>query len=244
MSKSGGQMQEERKSFKEMVAEAKVGFQNAIKDKKRWITCGIELVLVVLLILADLITKKYIYGACLTRGKIDIIHGVLSLVPVRNTGASFGMLSGKTTYLTVVSTICAVFLFFFIFYTYKRRNLWLRSALILITAGAIGNIVDRIAFGYVRDFIYFELIDFAVFNFADSCLTVGTIVLLIYILFFYGKEEQEKAKARSKQTPAVPPAENNSIVVPEAVADKKDEDAPQDNDEKADTVTEKSDGEI
>ena len=66
----------------------------------------------------------------------------------------------------------------------------MRSALILILAGAVGNIVDRIALGYVRDFIYFELIDFAVFNFADSCLTVGTIVLIIYLLFFYSKDEK------------------------------------------------------
>ncbi len=189
-------MQEEKKSLKEVFAEAKVGFKKEIVNKKRWLTCGIELAIVVALIIIDLFTKKYIYGLCLEKGKINIIKGVLSLVPVKNTGASFGMLSDHTLYLTILSSICAVFLIFFIFYIYKRRNLWLRSALILITAGAIGNIVDRIALGYVRDFIYFELINFAVFNFADSCLTVGTIVLLIYIIFFYGKEEQELAKQK------------------------------------------------
>ena len=65
MSGSGGQMQEEKKSFKEITAEAKIGFKNGIADKKRWMACGIELLLVVLLIVVDLITKKYVYGACL-----------------------------------------------------------------------------------------------------------------------------------------------------------------------------------
>lgn len=236
-------MEEEKKSFKEIVSEAKVGFKEGIADKKRWMVCGIELLIVVLLIVVDLITKKYVYGACVEKGKIDIIHGVLSLVPVENTGASFGMLSGKTTYLTIVSTICAVVLFFFIFYTYKRRNLWLRSALILITAGAIGNIIDRIALGYVRDFIYFELINFAVFNFADSCLTVGTVVLLIYIIFFYGKEEQELAKARAKQNAVIPSVESERIVVPEAVADEKEE-APSTEERSEEQSTKEDDGNV
>lgn len=209
---------EEKKSFKDVLSEAKVNFSREIVNKKRWLVCLIELLIIGVLIAVDMLTKEYIYGACLEKGKIDIISGVFSLIPVQNTGASFGMLSGKTTYLTVVSTICAVFLLFFIFYTYKRKNPWLRSALILITAGAIGNIIDRIAFGYVRDFIYFELIDFAVFNFADSCLTVGTIVLLIYIIFFYGKEEQEKSKKlQQPQTPAAQEKQENSIVTSDAV---------------------------
>ncbi len=182
-------MKEEKKSFKEMLAESKKAFKVEVRNKKRWLFCGIELLFVLVLIAADMLTKEYVYGACLDH-KINIIDGVISFVAVENTGASFGMLSDKTLYLTIVSTVCAAVLIFFIFYSYKYRNLWLRSSLILITAGAIGNIVDRILLGYVRDFIYFELIDFAVFNFADSCLTVGTIVMIVYILFFYSKDQK------------------------------------------------------
>lgn len=228
-------MQEEKKPFKQVLSETKGSLKTAVADKKRWLVCGIELLIVAALIVIDLITKKYVYGACLERQKINIIPGVLSLVPVQNTGASFGMLSGKTFYLTVVSAICAAFLLVFIFYTYKRRNLWLRSALILITAGAIGNIIDRIALGYVRDFIYFELINFAVFNFADSCLTVGTIVLLIYIIFFYGKEEQDAAKMRAqkqKQVAIENAQKEERIVVPEAVISEKEEEKPQSEENK------------
>ena len=182
---------QEKKKFKEILTETKQDLLVAVKDKKRWLKCLIEICIAAALVAIDLITKKYVYGACETNGKINIIEGVLSFTAVKNTGAGFGIFSDKTMLLTVISLICSVVLFLFIFYSYNYKNLWLRSALILILAGAVGNIVDRFALGYVRDFIYFELINFAVFNFADSCLTVGTIVLVIYIIFFYTKEEKK-----------------------------------------------------
>lgn len=190
---------QEKNAFKDFLTETKNGFTIAVKDKKRWLVCGIELLIVVALIIVDLLTKKYVYGYCSEQEDIILIKGVLRFHAVENTGASFGIFANHTMALTIVSLICAVVLFLFIFYSYPRRNLWLRSALILILAGAIGNIVDRLALGYVRDFIYFELINFAVFNFADSCLTVGTIVLIVYMLFFYSKEEKEINEKKTKE---------------------------------------------
>ena len=83
----------------------------------------------------------------------------------------------------------------------------------MITAGAIGNVIDRFALGYVRDMVYFELIDFAVFNFADSCLTIGTALLIIYILFMYTKES-EKLHNEKKEALQAENAVNNSSEVP------------------------------
>jgi signal peptidase II len=63
----------------------------------------------------------------------------------------------------------------------------------LIIAGGIGNIIDRVKFGYVRDFVYLEIIDFAVFNVADSCLTIGCILIIIYVLWdFFSTTKKEK----------------------------------------------------
>jgi signal peptidase II len=196
-----------RKSLKNFQKD----FQTAVKDKKRWFTCLIELLISAALVAVDLITKEYIYGYCNRNGKINVIKGVFSFTCVENTGASFGIFSDSPTALTIVSVICACALVVFMFYSYPRRNLWLRSALILILAGAVGNIVDRIILGYVRDFIYFELINFAVFNFADSCLTVGTIVLIIYILFFYSKEEKEIQDKREAQRKAAAKTDNPQV---------------------------------
>jgi signal peptidase II len=187
---------EDRKEFKQTLKELKVDFKVAVKDKKRWIFGLIELAIVAVIILTDLLTKKYIYGYCFYEGDIVIIKNIIRFTAVENTGASFGIFKDKTTLLTITSTICSLFLVIFLFYSYPRRNRLLRSSLIMITGGAIGNIVDRIALGYVRDFVYFELIDFAVFNLADSFLTIGTILLLIYVIFFFGKEEDELKKAK------------------------------------------------
>lgn len=150
---------------------------------------------------ADLLTKEYVYGYADTHGKIKLIKDVLSFTAVTNTGASFGIFGDSTAALTVVSLVCAIVLFVFILISVKTRHPLLRSALVLILAGAVGNMVDRFAFGYVRDFIYFELIDFAVFNVADSALTVGTILLIIYIIFFYKVKEDKDKKAKEIAKP-------------------------------------------
>lgn len=150
----------------------------------------IELFFVGLVIALDLITKATIYEKVFNDGKMNLINGVLSFFAVQNTGASFGIFDDKTIVLTIVSAVSAIGLLVFLIVSIKERNLMLRIALILIIGGAIGNLIDRVALGYVRDFIYFELINFAVFNVADSALTIGTILLVIYVLFFYKQKEK------------------------------------------------------
>ena len=66
--------------------------------------------------------------------------------------------------------------------------------MILLIAGGLGNIIDRLALGYVRDWLYFELIDFAVFNLADTGLCVGCALLIIYVIFFYKPEDKKKGE--------------------------------------------------
>lgn len=152
----------------------------------------IELLLIGVVLAIDLLTKEFIYGKVYEQGKMNLIKGVLSFTAVENTGASFGIFKDKTIILTIVSAISAAGLIVFLICTIKSRNLLLRSSLILIIGGAVGNLIDRAALGYVRDFVYFELIDFAVFNLADSALTIGTILLMIYVLFFYKEKEVQK----------------------------------------------------
>ncbi len=193
-------MNNEKKEFKDAIKELRGDFKTAVKDKKRWLVCAIELLLAGAVILIDFITKILIYNHCDEKGDIILIPKVLRFTAVENTGASFGIFQNQTAALTIVSAICAILLVIFIFYSYPRRNKLLRASLIMITGGAIGNLIDRIALGFVRDFVYFELIDFAVFNFADSFLTVGTALLIIYVLFFFGKEEEEKHKKKLKES--------------------------------------------
>ncbi|MDY3716667.1 MAG: signal peptidase II, partial [Blautia sp.] len=75
----------------------------------------------------------------------------------------------------------------------------LRLLSYFITAGAIGNLIDRVRLGYVVDFIYFSLIDFPVFNVADIYVTGSMILLILLVLFFYKNEEDFAFLARSKK---------------------------------------------
>ena len=142
----------------------------------------IEIIILIGVVVIDIATK--VLAALFMQDKIPLIDGVLSFIYVENTGASFGILKGQRWLFVALTAISLVA---FIFWLIKNRNAHklARLAIILIAGGAIGNLFDRLVYGYVRDFIYFELINFPVFNIADSALTIGIILLMVYVLFIY-----------------------------------------------------------
>lgn len=164
--------------------------------KKIIIKLFLELLFIGLLISLDLLTKIYIYGPIsFGEGDIILIPGVLRFTSVENTGASFGIFANHTIILSIVSLITIIGAIVAQVLTInKLKSPLFRIALSLIVAGGIGNLIDRFTLSYVRDFIYFELIDFAVFNIADSCLTIGCILLIIFIIFDYGRSAFKKDK--------------------------------------------------
>lgn len=164
--------------------------------RKNALYLGVEALVMLAYLALDLLTKEFIYGP-IAAGEPDIIliDGVLRFTAVENTGASFGIFSDATNVLLAVALITSVVLLLVWVFSVKERNGFLRAALILMLAGAVGNIVDRIAFGFVRDFVYFELIDFAVFNFADSGLCVGCGCMIVYIIFFYRPDKKTDKNA-------------------------------------------------
>jgi len=95
---------------------------------------------------------------------------------VFNTGAAFGILKGFNIPLLILSLIVLIFC---IFYYFKERKL--RLPLILVISGIIGNSIDRIMFGYVRDFIDIGIFNFPVFNLADSYNVIGVALLIIML---------------------------------------------------------------
>ena len=186
--------------------------------KKRWWIMLIEFAVVAIILVADLVSKQYVCDFLKTQPGLyyNFIDKFISLQYTENTGAGFGVLSGNTVALTVITIIVVVGLFGYLFLAQKQSE-WLRISLIFISAGGIGNVVDRIGLGYVRDFIRFTFWpDFAIFNIADSFVTVGAgilIVVLIVMLVQEGKkgkkafEEEQAAKGDIPVTPAVDPYE-------------------------------------
>lgn len=148
-------------------------------------------ILAVLLILVDQITK------ILTRVHVDLgesvpfIPHVLELTYIKNTGAAFSILEEHTWLLTVFSAIIVLVIAWLVLKKFFTNWLGMLSAT-LILAGGVGNLIDRAVFGYVTDMIKTIFMDFPVFNFADCCITVGVVLLVIYVLFFYKDEKKEE----------------------------------------------------
>ncbi|WP_313132273.1 signal peptidase II [Anaerocolumna sp.] len=150
-----------------------------------------HLLYLILLIALDQLTKYYAVTQ-LKKGPVTIIPNVFKLLYHENTGAVWGILSNQTGLLVVFSSIIMVAMIFFYFKipADKRYN-YLRIVLVVITAGAIGNLIDRIFRKYVVDFLYFELINFPIFNVADCYVTVASAALIILFLFYYKDEDFE-----------------------------------------------------
>jgi signal peptidase II len=150
---------------------------------------GISIVLI-LLVGLDQVTKYLAIVYLKSDGPIPIIKNVFELSYVENRGAAFGIMQNKGLFFVITTFIILAF----ILYYYRKipkgqkYNL-LRWTLLVIVAGAIGNLIDRLYLGYVVDFFYFKLINFPVFNVADIYVTVGAILLLILILFVYKEDE-------------------------------------------------------
>ncbi len=145
-----------------------------------------HLIYFILLITADQLTKYWARTYLIEKGPVDIIPGALELRYHTNTGAVWGILQGRVSVLTIITGIALILLIFLYFKTPEgKRYTPLRILWVFIIAGAVGNLIDRIALKHVVDFIYFSLIDFPIFNVADSYLTVSSVLLIILALFYY-----------------------------------------------------------
>ncbi len=159
-------------------------------QKKRINSVIVYLVGVIILTFIDQITKIMAVNALKGKASFEIISGVFEFYYLENKGAAWGVMSGARAFFLVLTVIIlAVVLYVSIKMPNNKRMLPLRIVLMVLSAGALGNFIDRLYLGYVRDFIYFKLINFPVFNVADIYVTVSVVVFAILILFVYKEEE-------------------------------------------------------
>lgn len=153
----------------------------------------IPLIAAVLLVAVDQITKYIALTQLKPIGSVTFIDGFMDFTFVENRGAAFGIFSGKTWLLLVISIIiCAVLVWAMTKMPKTKEYRKLRVTFVLIFSGAVGNIIDRALRGYVVDFFEFTFIKWPVFNMADIYVVVGTIVMAVIIMFFM-KDEKENA---------------------------------------------------
>ena len=157
----------------------------------------------VAILLLDLLTKEFIIKGLIPNvgDAVDVFPKFINFVYVKNTGAAWGMLAGRPIFLIVISLLVLGLLL--AYYILRIKKLGGKTSVLfgisvgLIVGGCLGNMIDRIFLGYVRDFINFQFMNFPVFNFADVALTIGTIIMLVYFLFFFSKEEEKLKKQNS-----------------------------------------------
>ncbi|MBQ6907240.1 MAG: signal peptidase II [Clostridia bacterium] len=139
--------------------------------------------LILVIIILDQTIKLFVAGNLSSTDSMVIIPHILNFIYVKNTGAAFSIFSDKTAVLGVVSILFCIGVTAY-WYIKKPKSELLKFSLSLLLAGAVGNAIDRIARGFVVDFIEATFIKFPVFNIADISITFGTVFLMIYLLFF------------------------------------------------------------
>ncbi len=143
----------------------------------------IPAIIAAVVITIDQITKAWVLRTWVVpnSGDIPIIAGWLDLTYVQNTGVAFGLFGGMPQLFTVTSLIIVVLAIRLYLKHIPHDQGWLALSLGLIVGGAIGNVIDRIRFGYVVDFIKTFDGRFPVFNIADSCIVIGVGVMILFL---------------------------------------------------------------
>ena len=180
---------------------------------KRAVYIVVDLVVMAVLVFIDRYTKELAAARLKDADPFKLIQGVFELRYLENRGAAFGMLQNQRTLFICVGAVFLVIIFFFLvrLHASKKYRLF-RLCLVMLGAGAIGNLYDRITLNYVIDFLYFIYIDFPIFNVADIYVTVSAALLVILFLFIYKEEDLDMKKANTVKL-------HSSMVTPEKTED-------------------------
>ncbi|MBR6526855.1 MAG: signal peptidase II [Lachnospiraceae bacterium] len=160
---------------------------------------GLGALAVALLVWFDQWTKQ-LAQEHLTAGPHVIWDGVFELRYSINKGAAFGILQNQRIFF-IISTclVLAAILYCYHKIPATKKNLPLLAMCVSVTAGALGNFIDRLYLEYVIDFLYFKLINFPIFNVADIYITVSCFVFMFLMFFFYKEEDLEFFGKNDKQ---------------------------------------------
>ncbi len=148
-----------------------------------------ETIFILLLVLIDQASKIAIKAINrIHPDSFTIIKDFFYITYAENTGAAFSILKGQRWFFVIMALVVSVVIILYLI-KHKPKSLE-KISLLLILAGAIGNVIDRVAYGYVIDFLDFYIFgyDFPIFNIADSCITIGAVLLILSELFLGDKK--------------------------------------------------------
>lgn len=169
-------------------------------NKRRIILLIVDFLLALLFIAGDQVTKYYAILMLKNQAPYSVVDGVFELHYLENNGAAFGILQGQKFFFLFIAAIILGMIIYVLFkMPYQKKYIKLHITLVLIASGAIGNLIDRIRYDYVVDFLYFSLINFPVFNVADIYVTLAAFFLVILLLFVYKETDLEFISFRAKK---------------------------------------------
>lgn len=168
--------------------------------KKQRIFSFIQLFVAVALLTGfDQLTKLLAVKNSKGKADIPLIPDVLYFQYLENRGAAFGIFQDRKIFLVLLTSLILVGVCYVLWkIPADKKYIYLKLLCFLITAGGIGNLIDRVRLDYVIDFIYFAPIDFPVFNVADIYVSVGMVFLFTVVLFYYKDEDFEFLKWKNK----------------------------------------------
>lgn len=152
----------------------------------------ISFIAAVLIVVIDQLLKLLVVNTIKTGGLVEVLGGLINFQYVENRGMAFGMLKDCRWVFIIFTVIVVVGVIIYMIKT-KPQSKFLLTSLALILGGGVGNLIDRIFLGYVVDYIQLSFFS-PVCNFADYCITIGTVLLIIYILFFSPINEKDNNK--------------------------------------------------
>ena len=152
----------------------------------------ISLIIAAVIAAADQLIKYAVVQNFALGDVKELIHGVLSLTHIRNTGAAWSSFSGKTGLLAIVTIVLMLAVVWLLVKRIVRHPLGVTAG-VLILGGGIGNLIDRVLNGEVVDYINLLFMRFAVFNFADICVCVG-VALWVLVIFLDELHADDAAK--------------------------------------------------
>lgn len=138
----------------------------------------------------DQLVKRIIVANLSLAQSIPVIQDIFHITYIRNTGAAFSLMDGMQWFLVLFPVLLVVAAVAFLLIKRKSAHPLLLASVAMIAGGGIGNLIDRVAYGYVVDFFDFRI--FPIFNVADIFVCVGCGLMILYVLFFDGKNDGKR----------------------------------------------------
>ncbi len=152
----------------------------------------VDAVIIAILLVADQFTKALAIDHLKDKPAYILIEGVFELKYLENRGSAFGMLQNQKFFILFVGTVFMAVILFVLFKLPEDKKFGITHILLsMVIAGGVGNMIDRIRFDFVVDFLSFVLINFPIFNVADCFVVVGTCLLFVLFMFVYKEKDLE-----------------------------------------------------